>query len=230
MCTCWHIGDPWQPCHADRPCLCTSTPSCLRIGPEDASMPLRYAMGGMDVDASLGAMFFHAGPQVFIAGSETTAEHRAQIYTPSYLQNGKPRPAITSSPPTVGYSASFPVGFSGVPSLDRIVLNRLASATHSNHFDQRQVVLDCTDASNVANCQSPPNSSIAPPGTYQLFVLYQGVPSRANLVNLTSGIPPPPVDNNLGSGLPNSPAASAPVAPSGPIPSMASPVPVTIAG
>ena len=166
--------------------------------------------------------------QVFIGGSETTAEHRAQIYTPGYLQNGKPRPTITSSPPSLGYSSPFPVRFSGVPSLDRVVLNRLASATHSNHFDQRQVVLNCSDVGNLANCQSPPNSSIAPPGQYQLFVLYQGVPSRANIVNLSSGAAPPPVDDNLGSGLPNAPGATRPVVPKGPIPPVPGPLPGTV--
>ena len=152
-------------------------------------------------------------PQVFVGGSETTTEHRAQIYTPSYLQNGKPRPAITSSPSNVGYSAGFSIGFSGVPSLDRIVLNRLAGATHSNHFDQRQVVLDCSDTGNTANCRSPPNSSVAPPGLYQLFVLFQGVPSRANIVNVTSVDTPPPVDENRGSGLPQTGPARTPGSP-----------------
>lgn len=164
--------------------------------------------------------------QVFVGGSETTAEHRAQIYTPSYLQVGKPRPIITSNPPNIGYNTSFGVGFSGVPSQDRVVLNRLASSTHSNHFDQRQVVLDCTDVGSLANCQSPPNSSVAPPGQYQLFLLYQGVPSQANIVYLSSGVAPPPVDNNLGSGMPTSPAASIPVASGGPAPAL----PVAVAG
>lgn len=151
--------------------------------------------------------------QVFVGGSETTTEHRAQIYTPSYLQNGKPRPAITSSPSNVGYSANFSIRFSGVPSLDRIVFNRLAGATHSNHFDQRQVVLDCSDTNNTANCRSPPNSSVAPPGLYQLFVLFQGVPSRANIVNVTVVDTPPPVDGNRGSGLPQTGPARTPGSP-----------------
>ena len=59
-----------------------------------------------------------------------------------------------------------------------------AGATHGNHMDQRQVVLDCTPKSGSASCQSPPNSSVAPPGIYYLFASYQGVPSVAEYVSV----------------------------------------------
>ena len=54
------------------------------------------------------------------------------------------------------------------------------------------MVLDCTPASGNANCQSPPNSSVAPPGVYYLFASYQGVPSVAEYVSVgvtASGTP-----------------------------------------
>lgn len=131
---------------------------------------------------------------MLVAGSEVTAEHRVQLYTPAYLQNGRPRPVITSvSSKSVTYSQNISVSFSNVASVDRAVLNRYTGATHGNHFDQRQVVLSCAVTGNNATCSMPPNSSVAPPGQYMLFVLYQGVPSVAEFVSLqlatSSGTP-----------------------------------------
>ncbi len=132
--------------------------------------------------------------QVFVAGSEVTAEHRVQLYTPAYLQNGKSRPVITSvSTTNITYGQNITVGFSTVTSIDRVVLNRYTGATHGNHFDQRQVVLDFAVFHNSVTCTTPLNSAVAPPGQYMLFVLYQGVPSVASIVSLqlppSSGTP-----------------------------------------
>lgn len=131
---------------------------------------------------------------MLVAGSEVTAEHRVQLYTPAYLQKGQPRPVITSvSTNNVTYSQNISVGFSNVTSIDRVVLNRYTGATHGNHFDQRQVVLSFSVIGNSATCSMPPNSSVAPPGQYMLFVLYEGVPSVAQFVSLqlatSSGTP-----------------------------------------
>lgn len=128
-------------------------------------------------------LLFHM--QVFIAGSEATSERRAQIYTPDYLSSGKPRPMITSAPQAMVYATTYTIQFSNVAAVDRVVLNRLAGSTHGNHFDQRQVVLDCNGLMpSETSCMSPPNSSIAPPGVYMLFILSEGVPSYAPSVSL----------------------------------------------
>ena len=122
--------------------------------------------------------------QVFISGSETTGEFRAQLYTPDYLQKGLPRPVIGGAPASVGYAQNFTFNFSNVTSIERVVFHRLTGATHGNHMDQRQVVLDCSFSSTQGNCASPPNSSIAPPGQYYLFAQSQGVPSVAEYVSV----------------------------------------------
>ena len=62
-----------------------------------------------------------------------------QVWTPPYLLNGKPRPTIENAPKTLSYNKTFSFGFSGVSAVDRVVINRVISATHGNHFDQRQV-------------------------------------------------------------------------------------------
>ena len=121
---------------------------------------------------------------MLVAGSEVTGEHRVQIWTPGYLQNGKPRPIITSAPSTLTYTQNFTVKFSGVPQIDRVVLTRLVGATGTNHMDQRQVVLTGASQSGSVLIQAPPNNNVAPPGQYMLFVLYQGVPSKATYVSL----------------------------------------------
>ena len=64
-----------------------------------------------------------------------------QIWTPPYLLNGKPRPSITGAPSTLGYASSFSFRFSGVSAIGRVVINRVTSATHGNHFDQRQATI-----------------------------------------------------------------------------------------
>ena len=103
-----------------------------------------------------------AALQVLVSGSETTGEHRVQIWTPYYLQNGRPRPTITSAPTTVSYGQNITVKYSGVSSIDRVVLNRVVGATDSNHMDQRQVVL--TGASS-AGSQHPPTATLHPLGS-----------------------------------------------------------------
>ncbi|KAL0048178.1 hypothetical protein WJX82_009358 [Trebouxia sp. C0006] len=75
--------------------------------------------------------FLTSNAEVLVAGSEVTAEHRVQLYTPAYLQNGRPRPVITSvSSKSVTYSQNISVSFSNVTSVDRAVLNRYTGATH----------------------------------------------------------------------------------------------------
>lgn len=128
--------------------------------------------------------FLTSNAEVFVSGSESTNEHRVQIFTPDYLFTSNPRPVITSVASEVGYSQNFTISFSNVTNLDRVVFNRLVGSTHGVHADQRQIVLDCTVGSGSAVCASPPNNYIAPPGVYMLFILNQGVPSQAQYVSL----------------------------------------------
>lgn len=67
---------------------------------------------------------------MFVSGSETTGEFRAQLYTPDYLQNGKPRPLISGAPDVVGYDKQFSFKYSNVTSVDRVVFHRLTGACH----------------------------------------------------------------------------------------------------
>jgi hypothetical protein len=124
--------------------------------------------------------------RVLVAGSETTLNYNVQYFSPQYLTSGNPRPAITSFPRALGYPQVFSVGFSGVSSISRVVIIRQSAVTHSVHMDQRQVVLNfiaCSGQSSISAI-SPPDATIAPPGFYMLSILYQGVPSVAQWVQI----------------------------------------------
>ncbi|KAA6429021.1 MAG: hypothetical protein FRX49_01131, partial [Trebouxia sp. A1-2] len=135
--------------------------------------------------------FLTPNATVLVSGSETTGEHRVQIWTPGYLQDGSPRPVITSAPSVITYSQNFTIQYSGVPSIDRVVLNRVTGSTDSNHMDQRQVVLTGGSAAGSIAANSPSNSNIAPPGQYMLFILSNGMPSVAKYVSVQLSLPAP---------------------------------------
>ena len=69
-----------------------------------------------------------------------------QIYTPGYLQNGKPRPVTSDVPRTLTYGQRFSFTYSGVSTIDRVVLNRYGcmSVMHGSCDTSRK-------SSNVVN-------------------------------------------------------------------------------
>jgi hypothetical protein len=120
-----------------------------------------------------------------------TYEPHLEIYSPAYLFNANgtlaTRPTITSvTPNVIGYGASFQVQTPNASSTSSVVLVRPGSVTHAFDMDQRLVGLNFTAGSGVLNVTSPPNSSIAPPGYYMLFILNSAaVPSLAQFVQLS---------------------------------------------
>ncbi|MGH9678758.1 MAG: galactose oxidase-like domain-containing protein, partial [Candidatus Acidiferrales bacterium] len=143
---------------------------------------------------------------VLVAGSNPvrgTFEKNMEIYSPSYLfttSNGQivpaTRPTITSlSSSTLGYNAPFQVHTPDAASISSIALMRLGADTHAFNMEQRMVGLSFTAGSGVLNVTTPPNSNIAPPGYYMLFLMNSaGVPSKAAIVQFPTssggGVPP----------------------------------------
>src|SRR5579862_646224 len=121
-----------------------------------------------------------------------TYEPHVEIYSPAYLFNSSgtlaTRPTITSvTPSEMGYGSSFQVQTPDASTISSVVLVRPGAVTHAFDMDQRLVGLNFTVGSGVLNLTSPPNSSIAPPGYYLLFILNSsGVPSVAQFVQLSS--------------------------------------------
>lgn len=95
-----------------------------------------------------------------------------QIWTPDYLLTGKPRPVIESAPATGTWNGTLAIGYTNVSSIDRVVLYRPGSPTHSVHFDERAVVLNFTlSGSGNLTATVPPTPNVAPPGQYMIFIL-----------------------------------------------------------
>ncbi len=72
-----------------------------------------------------------------------------------------------------------------------MVLVRPGAPTHAFDMEQRLVAVNFTAGSGVLNVTAPPDSNIAPPGYYMLFILNSsGIPSLAQFIQLT----PAPAD------------------------------------
>jgi hypothetical protein len=113
-------------------------------------------------------------------------EHRLELFSPPYLFAG-PRPSISSAPLHAGYGHNITIGCPNPGEIARVALIRVGAVTHNFHMDQRYVGLeiDTTTASDLT-VKLPPNSSIAPPGAYMLFLVNgAGIPSVASIIKIT---------------------------------------------
>jgi Domain of unknown function (DUF1929)/IPT/TIG domain len=142
---------------------------------------------------------------VWLAGSNPSTgvyEGRMEIYKPAYLftrdgsNNVVPatRPTIASAPSGITWNAQFAVSTPDAANISTAVLMRLGSSTHAFDMDERLVGMSFTAGSGTLNMTAPPNSNIAPPGYYMLFLINnKGVPSVASFVLLNgSGSAPAP--------------------------------------
>lgn len=131
-------------------------------------------------------LFFGGNP------ARGTYEPHVEIYSPAYLFNADgtvaARPAITGVPSSaIGYGGVFQVETPAASGISSVVLVRPGAPTHSFDMEQRLVAMKFTAGSGVLNITAPPNSNIAPPGYYMVFILNSsGVPSVAQFVRLTS--------------------------------------------
>lgn len=102
----------------------------------------------------------HDSVQVLVAGSEVTLEYKIQVYTPPYLLGNNSRPVIGQAPANVTWGRRYQVSWSGAPSIDRVVLQKLADSTHSIAWDLRQVSTPpCVDAYWTHVCMEAPQAS-----------------------------------------------------------------------
>ncbi|KAJ3017064.1 hypothetical protein HKX48_003745 [Thoreauomyces humboldtii] len=108
-------------------------------------------------------------------------EYRIELFTPPYLI-GTTRPVIASAPATIVHGQAFTITTSTDGTLvTKVVIMRHASTTHSTNSDQRLVELQITATTATSvTVVGPPNSRIAVPGSYMLFLLNAaGTPSEA---------------------------------------------------
>jgi len=127
--------------------------------------------------------------RVLSAGGDVSGA-TAEIFSPPYLFNGA-RPTISSGPTLISYGQTFSLATPDSANIAQVNLIRLSSVTHSFNQDQRINSLSFTVGSGTLNVTSPANGNLAPPGPYMLFILNgNGVPSVAQIIQLTSDLPP----------------------------------------
>ena len=116
-----------------------------------------------------------------------TYEPHMEIYQPAYLFNVDgslaARPSLSGVPATIGYGT----GFTATTDADvaSVVLIHSGAPTHSFDMGQRFVGLSFSKGAGFVTVVGPPNSNIAPPGYYMLFLVSsKGVPSVAQFVQV----------------------------------------------
>ncbi|MBW4621657.1 MAG: RICIN domain-containing protein [Cyanosarcina radialis HA8281-LM2] len=113
-----------------------------------------------------------------------------EVFSPPYLfrpdGSGQlaTRPTISSAPTAVSYGQSFAISTPQAATISKAALVRLGAPTHGQDMDQRYVPLSFTRGSGQLNITAPANANIAPPGFYMLFVINNGTPSIARMVNV----------------------------------------------
>jgi hypothetical protein len=120
--------------------------------------------------------------RVWTAGSSKNAnagdpaavgELRVELFLPPYDGNAN-RPQITEAPPSAGYGQVFEIRCPQAAQIRRVAITRCGSVTHAFDADQRYVGLSFQRwEGDVLRVTASPNSRIAPPGYYLLWVLDQ---------------------------------------------------------
>lgn len=115
-------------------------------------------------------------------------EKRLEIFEPPYLFRGA-RPVIEQAPGNLSYGDAFQVTVNDPAQVRDVVLMKPGSTTHALDSNQRGIRLTyAVAADGTLTVQAPPDSIVAPPGHYMLFVLGQGeggwVPSVARFLHV----------------------------------------------
>lgn len=107
-----------------------------------------------------------------------------EFYSPPYLFQ-ETRPAITSAPTSVIYGQQFVVQTPDSADIANVNWIRLASVTHSFNANQRINRLSFTQTTGGLNVTAPSDRNLCPPGHYMLFILKNGIPSIAKIIQIT---------------------------------------------
>jgi len=137
------------------------------------------------------ALLLPDGRVLSAGGNSSTQDY--QVFVPSYLCNGNPRPVVTVAPATMGYYAENPlvhtIGFDPLPgghSVARAVLISPGAVTHHTDCNQRyvQLITDSVSFDHI-DVRAPATRNLVPPGYYMLFLISDaGVPSVASWVSV----------------------------------------------
>jgi hypothetical protein len=116
-----------------------------------------------------------------------------EVFKPPYLFRGD-RPSISFVQKGIAWTesspAAFPLHTPDAADVEKVVLVRLPSTTHTTDADMRAVELDFEQTGeSLLHVTAPPNGNVAPPGHYYLFVLSDNgeglTPSNARIVKVS---------------------------------------------
>ena len=118
-------------------------------------------------------------------------EYRLEVFSPPYLFKDTPRPVleIEGNQKPIAYGQQFKIKVRDLTAMEieslRVALMYPGAVTHGNNMSQRHVGLKILEKTEThLTLEAPPNGCIAPPGYYMLFLLYRGVPSEAQFVQI----------------------------------------------
>ncbi|WP_157272187.1 galactose oxidase-like domain-containing protein [Azohydromonas aeria] len=124
----------------------------------------------------------------------------AEMYFPPYFFNPNgtwaTQPVInTVSPQVFSWSDSFTLQMGSWGAIEKVVMIRTGSSTHSFSNEQRRMELDFTQAGRTLTVKAPARATEMPPGYYMVFALRKNpqapagetrlVPSEAKIVKLS---------------------------------------------
>lgn len=144
-------------------------------------------------------------------------EKNIEYFTPPYLykKDGSgqlaARPVISSAPASIAINTNLSVTSNQAAGIKKVGLVALADVTHGVDQGQRYVPLKFSISGTTLTVTGPPNSGIAPPGYYMLFITdAAGVPSVAKFVQVAKGPNPlmSPVKNRGAARCVDVPASS----------------------
>jgi len=120
-----------------------------------------------------------------LIGGDAYGIDPSERYFPDYFS--LPRPVIDNAPGQVAYGVNFNIDSPQANSIIEVVLLSAGAVTHSFNMTQRGIELVVNSAGGgIVEVVSPPNSNIAPPGWYLLFVLDGSrVPSKGRWIRVT---------------------------------------------
>jgi hypothetical protein len=123
----------------------------------------------------------------------------AEVYFPPYLFNPDgswaTRPVVSAAPTAFTWNSSFTLTMGNTTAVDRVVLVRTGSSTHSFNNEQRFKALSFTQSGATLSVAAPTSATEMPPGYYLMFVFQKNplapsdlnrlVPSQARIVKLS---------------------------------------------